>query len=82
MDFFPLIIDNSALRKRWSAITQCTLFARSSNTLPKVNLCALDLSKAFDILNYHALFITLMKRKLPVALLDLHENWLKTVFKC
>jgi len=44
-----------------------------------VNLCALDLSKAFDILNYHALLITLMKRKLPVALLDLHENWLKTV---
>ena len=43
-----------------------------------VNLCAIDLSKAFDKVNHHALFIKLMKRNLPVALLDILENWLKT----
>jgi len=42
----------------------------------KVNLCAIDLSKAFDKANHHALFIKLMKRNLPVALLDILENWL------
>ena len=39
-----------------------------------VNLCAIDLSKAFDKVNHHALLIKLMKRKLPVILLELLEN--------
>jgi len=39
-----------------------------------VNLCAIDLSKAFDKVNHHALFIKLMRRNLPVALLDILEN--------
>jgi len=34
-----------------------------------VNLCAIDLSKAFDKVNHHALFIKLMKRNIPVQLL-------------
>ena len=34
-----------------------------------VNICALDLSKAFDKVNYHAFFIKLMKRFIPVKLL-------------
>jgi len=42
-----------------------------------VNLCAIDLSKAFDKVNHHALFIKLMRRNLPVALLDILENWSK-----
>ena len=42
-----------------------------------VNLCSIDLSKAFDKVNHQALLIKLIKRKLPVALLDLLENWLK-----
>ena len=29
------------------------------------NLCAIDLSKAFDKINLHALFIKLMKRQIP-----------------
>ena len=52
-------------------------FIKGGNT---VNLCAIDLSKAFDKVNHHALFIKLMKRNLPVALLDILENWLKNCF--
>ena len=40
-------------------------------------LCAIDLSKAFDKVNHHALFIKLMRRNLPVALLDMNVK--KTV---
>ena len=39
-----------------------------------VNLCAIDLSEAFDKVNHHALFIKLMRRNLPVALLDIPEK--------
>jgi len=39
-----------------------------------VNLCAIDLSRAFDEGNHHALLIKLMNRKLPVILLELLEN--------
>lgn len=52
-------------------------YIKSGNT---VNLCAIDLSKAFDKVNHHALFIKLMDRNLPVALLEILEHWLKTVF--
>ena len=34
-----------------------------------VNLCALDISKAFDKMNHHGLFIKLMRRRVPVNLL-------------
>jgi hypothetical protein len=43
-----------------------------------VNLCALDLSKAFDKVNHSALFIKLMKRRIPTQLLDLltyYTDW-------
>ena len=40
------------------------------------NICALDLTKAFDETNYHVLFIKLMKRYIPVDLLDTLEYWL------
>jgi len=39
-----------------------------------VNLCAIDLSKAFDKVNHHALFMKLMKRNIPVQLLHIVEN--------
>ena len=45
-----------------------------------VNLCAIDLSKAFDKVNHHALFTKLMERNLPVPLLELLENWLYHCF--
>ena len=40
-----------------------------------VNLCALDLSKAFDRMNHYALFIKLIKRKFPVEILKILEHW-------
>jgi len=54
-------------------------FVNGGNT---VNLCSIDLSKAFDRVNHHALFMKFMKRNLPVALLDLLENWLQNCFSC
>jgi Reverse transcriptase (RNA-dependent DNA polymerase) len=47
-----------------------------------VNLCALDLSKAFDKVNHNALFMKLMKRHVPVELLTLLERWLYGCFAC
>jgi len=47
-----------------------------------VNLCALDLTKAFDKTNHHALFIKLMKRYLPVDVLDTLEYWLNNNWSC
>lgn len=47
-----------------------------------VNLCALDLSKAFDKTNHHALFIKLMNRNLPVELLSILENWFSDCWTC
>ena len=52
-------------------------FIKGGNT---VNLCALDLIKAFDKVNHHALIIKLVKRNLPVDLLNILENWLKSCF--
>ena len=46
-------------------------FVQSGNT---INMCALDLSKAFDKVNHHALFIKLMKRNIPVTMLIILEN--------
>ena len=47
-----------------------------------VNLCAIDLSKAFDNVNHHALYIKLMKRRIPETLLELLENLLSGCFSC
>jgi len=40
-----------------------------------VNICALDLSKAFDKMNHHGLFVKLMQRRVPVKLLCVLEYW-------
>jgi Reverse transcriptase (RNA-dependent DNA polymerase) len=46
------------------------------------NLCALDISKAFDKVNHNALFIKLMKRRIPIALLNMLVNWLDQCSTC
>ena len=40
-----------------------------------VNVCSLDLSKAFDKMNHHGLFIKLMGRHLPNKILSILERW-------
>ena len=40
-----------------------------------VNLCALDISKAFEKVNHYALFIKLMEREIPVSLLRVLVHW-------
>ena len=47
-----------------------------------VNVCALDLSKAFDRMNHFALFIKLMKRDTPVNLLVVIEKWFVISVTC
>ena len=40
------------------------------------NLCTIDLPKASDKVNHHALFIKRMKCRIPIKLLDLLVYWL------
>jgi len=47
-----------------------------------VNVCAIDLTKAFDEVNHNALFIKLMKRHIPLELLELLENWFSVSSAC
>jgi len=47
-----------------------------------VNLCAVDISKAFDRTNHFGLFCTLMDRLLPVNILQLLEDWFAKCYTC
>ena len=47
-----------------------------------MNICALDLSKAFDKMNHCGLFIKLMERHIPVYLLSLLEHWFSIGVTC
>ena len=47
-----------------------------------VNLCAIDLSKAFDKVNHCALLLKLMQRNIPGNLLCILENWFNNCFTC
>jgi len=40
-----------------------------------VNMCALDMSKAFNKLNHYALFSKLMDHNVPLVLLNILVNW-------
>ena len=40
------------------------------------NMCSINLRKAFDKVNHCGLYIKLMKRFVPTALLEVIENWL------
>jgi hypothetical protein len=43
-----------------------------------VNLCFLDMEKAFDKLNHFVLFMKLMERRIPVLLIKLLNCWYNT----
>ncbi|MFM2293446.1 MAG: hypothetical protein RIS29_3259, partial [Bacteroidota bacterium] len=47
-----------------------------------VNLCALDLSKAFDKMNHCGLYIKLMDRNVPNCLLEILEHWFSICSTC
>ena len=47
-----------------------------------VNVCTIDLSKAFDKENHNALYIKVMKRFIPLPLLDLVKNLFSDFFTC
>jgi len=47
-----------------------------------VNICSVDLSKAFDKMNHHGLFIKLMERNIPENLLILLERWFSVCMTC
>jgi len=47
-----------------------------------VNICSIDLSKAFDKMDRHALFIQLMRRNIPVLLVKLLETWFDLGVTC
>ena len=46
------------------------------------NMCAIDVSKAFDKVNHYALLSKLMKKMIPRELLFLLENWLPGCYSC
>jgi len=72
VNFSPLIVNNLVFKRDGLQSRQVAdHFIKGGNT---VNLNSIDLSKAFDKANHQALLIKLIKRKLPVALLDLLEN--------
>jgi hypothetical protein len=55
---------------------------RFVNNGSTMNLCSIDLSKAFDKVNHHALFIKLMDRDVPGNLLTVLENWYSKCTTC
>ena len=45
-------------------------------------ICALDISKAFDKMNHHGLFLKYMQKRIPLNLLCILENWFKLCSTC
>jgi len=47
-----------------------------------INVCPLDISKAFDKMNHHGPFIKLMERHIPIKILCILENWFEISVTC
>jgi len=65
---------------RHAIYTVRTVIERINKGGSTANICAIDLSKAFDKVNHCALYMKLMKRHTPVELLKVLENWLSKCF--
>ena len=50
------------------------------NNESAVNICLIDVSKAFDRLNFYVLFMKLMDRLVPYIIVALLQNWYENVF--
>ena len=67
---------------RWVTRAYHNIVKQATSGGSTVNLCTIDLSKAFDKVNHNALFIKLMKRKIPTVLLELLENLFRECYSC
>jgi len=47
-----------------------------------INVCALDISKAFDRTNHHCLSVKLTYKRIPVNLLSVLEHWFQLGVTC
>ena len=47
-----------------------------------MNICAIDLTNAFDKVNHSVLYTKLMKRLIHNALLEVLENWMSSCLTC
>jgi len=54
-------------------------FVKKTST---VTVCSLDMEKAFDKMNRHALFIKMMNRGCPLTLINLIDGWFKKSVAC
>ena len=52
-------------------------YTRNNST---INICALDLTKAFDRVNHDILFLKLMERKVPKSYVLILKNWYDKIF--
>jgi len=55
---------------------------RFVNNGSTINMCTIDLSKAYDKVNHSALYIQLMKRQIPNELLSTLENMFDNCYTC
>jgi hypothetical protein len=52
-------------------------FVKNGST---VNICCLDVSKAFDRLNHNCLFYKLLKKNVPILLVNILVNWYSKLY--
>jgi Reverse transcriptase (RNA-dependent DNA polymerase) len=84
---FLITSDNQFGFKKFTGCSQAIYTVRQTveyynNSGSTVNLCALDLTKAFDKVNHFGLFTKLMNRDVPMMLLEVLEHWFRICKTC
>lgn len=84
---FFITSDNQFGFKKFTGCSQAIYTVRQTveyynNSGSTVNLCALDLTKAFDKVNHFGLFTKLMKRAVPVMVIKVLEYWFRICKTC